>query len=498
MRALPLLALTALSLGAQTIDTTALDAAVEKARSTFHAPGIAVGLVRGDEVIYLKGFGVKRLGGTGAVTPDTRFAIASATKAFTSTAVAMLVDEGKMEWEDHPGKHLAGFRLSDPQANALVTMRDILSHRTGLSRNDSLWTSTNWGRAEILRHIAEVPLAKPFRSAWQYQNIMFMAAGEAVGQASGGSWETFLGSRILTPLGMTHTGFQAADAQRAADVASPHEMEQGVVKVSRWHDVSNIGSAGSMNSTARDMTRWLRFQMNGGVFEGRRLVSGKNLLETQSPQMVVRDEAPWAELNPETNLRSYGMGWFVQDYRGRRLISHGGAIDGFRAQAGFLPKERLGFIILTNVNVASVVESLRYSLLDILLQVPEPRRDWPALYQSVADRQESENDAKKAAKRALRVPGTRPSLALSEYAGEYENPGYGVVRVAPRVGGLQLEWGTLQLSLDHWHYDMFQTRDDGTDQANTPAQFSMNADGKVDSVRFLEQTFHRRPPAGKK
>ncbi|HEY3441476.1 MAG TPA: serine hydrolase [Paludibaculum sp.] len=498
MRALTLMALTAFSLSAQTIDTTALDAAVEKVRATFLAPGIAVGLVHGNEVIYLKGFGVKRLGGNEAVTPDTRFAIASTTKAFTSMAAAMLVDDGKMQWEDHPGKHLAGFRLADAQANALVTMRDILSHRTGLSRNDVLWTGSGWTRAEILRHIAEVPLTKPFRANWQYQNIMFMAAGEAVGQASGGTWEMFLGTRILSPLGMSNTGFNAIDAQRAADVASPHLADHGAVKEGRWHDVSNIGSAGSMNSSVRDMTKWLRLQMSGGVYEGQRLVSEKSLRETHSPQMVVRDEAPWGELNPESNLRSYGMGWFVQDYRGRQLISHGGAIDGFRAQAGFLPKEQIGFIILTNVNVASVVESLRYALLDILLNVPEPRRDWVTLYKTVLDRQEREADAKKKDMMAKRVAGTRPSLALAEYVGKYENAGYGVARVAALADGLQLEWGTWKLELDHWHFDVFQTKDDDSSQANTPAQFVLNAEGKVEGMRFLEQTFRRRAAGERK
>ena len=492
MRALPLLLLTAVSLCAQSIDTAAIDAAIEKTRATFQAPGIAVGLVRGDEVIYLKGFGVKRLGGTGEVTPDTRFAIGSTTKAFTSTAVAMLIDEGKMQWDDHPAKHLPGFRLADPQANALVNMRDLLSHRTGLSRNDALWYATGWTRAEILGHIYEVPLTKPFRASWQYSNIMFLAAGEAVGRASGGTWEVFLGSRILNPLGMTNTGFNAVDAQRAADVASPHQTSKGFVRETPWRDISNIGSAGSMNSSVRDMARWLRLHIGGGVYDGQRLVSDRTLRETHSPQMVVRDETPWAELNPETNLRSYGMGWFVQDYRGRQLISHGGAIDGFRAQTGFLPKERLGFIILTNVDVTSVVESLRYALLDILLNVPEPRRDWPALYKSVMDRQERDTNAKKAERLAKRLPGTRPSLALADYAGEYENPGYGVARIAALAGNLQLKWGTFTLSLDHWHYDMFQSKDDDSNQANTPAQFSLNAEGKVESMRFLDQTFRRR------
>ena len=389
-----LLALLALAAPAQTIDSAALDRAIEATRKTFSAPGIAVAIVRGDQVVYLKGAGVKKLGTSDPVTPDTRFALASTSKAFTTTALAMLVDEGKLQWDDPVRLHLPGFQLADPLANELVTLRDIVSHRTGLSRNDALWYSTNWDRHEILRRIGLVPLTKPFRSAYQYQNIMFLAAGEAVGQASGGTWEHFIGQRIFGPLGMNNSGFDAADAQKAADVATPHILRKNVVTEAPWRNISSIGPAGSLNSSARDMSRWLRFQMAGGVWEGKRLVSEKQLRETQSPQMVIRDEAPWAELNPETTYSAYGLGWRLQDYRGRLLISHGGAIDGFRAQVGFLPAEKLGFVILTNLATTSIVESLRYALLDVLLGTPG--RDWNALYSGVLQKQEQESSRKRA------------------------------------------------------------------------------------------------------
>jgi len=268
-----------------------------------------------------------------------------------------------------------------------------------------------------------------------------------------------------------------------------------VVKEVPWKDISNIGPAGSLNSSVRDWTKWLRFQMAGGTFEGKRLISEKNLRETQTPQMVVRDEAPWAELNPETTMSVYGLGWRLQDYRGRQLISHGGSIDGFRAQAGFLPKEQIGFVILTNVGVSSLVESLRYGILDILLDAP--RRDWNALYLSVLARQEKEAESKKQDRISHRSPGTRPSLSLGEYAGAYENAGYGTSRVTESAGGLQLEWGSLKLPLKHWHFDTFQTPDDESDQANTPVVFRLNGDGQVESLRVMDQDFRRVPPEKK-
>ncbi len=489
-----LLAILALAANAQSapgLPQSEIDSLVEKTRRDFKAPGIAIGIIRGDQVVYLKGYGVKRLGGSDPVTPDTRFAMASTSKAVTTAAMALLVDEGKMQWDDPVRKHLPGFHLADPSANELVTMRDIVSHRTGLSRNDALWYSTTWNRQQVLQHIGEVPLSKPFRSTYQYQNIMFLAAGEAVGRIIGGTWEQFVAARIFAPLGMTNSGFSAKDTQQAPDVATPHVSRKGVVKEVPWKDISNIGPAGSLNSSVRDWTRWLRFQMADGTFEGKRLISEKNLRETQSPQMVIRDEAPWAELNPETTMSVYGLGWRIQDYRGRQLISHGGSIDGFRAQVGFLPKEQLGFVILTNAGVSSLVEALRYGILDILTDAP--RRDWNTLYLSVLARQDQDAEKKKRERISKRVPTTKPSLALSEYAGAYDNAGYGTARVNATADGLQLEWGALKLTLNHWHYDTFQSPDDESDQANTPVVFRLNGDGHVESLSFLDQDFRHRP-----
>lgn len=468
-----------------------LDALIEKTRQAFNAPGLAVAIVKDDQIVYLKGFGTRVLGQSDPVTADTRFAMASNTKAVATTALAILAAEGKLDWDDPVSKYIPTFRLADPSANALVTLRDLASHRTGLSRNDNLWDFTSWPRAELIDRIGQVPLAKPFRSTYQYQNLMFMAAGEAAARAASTTWEQLVQTRILSPLGMTNTGFSAKDGLASPNHALPHNKRKGVVTTGSWTDISTLGPAGSMNSSARDLSRWIRFHINGGSLDGRRLLPEKALRETHSPQMVIRDDATSAELNPETNFATYGLGWRVQDFRGRLLVNHGGAIDGFRSNIGFLPKEKIGYVILTNVGVSSLVEALRYTILDHMLGTET--RDWCALYQKVLARQQGEAEAAKQKRLAARVPDTKPSLALGAYAGNFKNPGYGAARVAFEPGGLLLEWGNLKLHLKHWHYDTFQTEDDDSDTANTAVLFRLNDDGLVAGLRLFGQEFAREP-----
>ena len=473
-----------------------IEATIEKLRAAFQAPGVAVAIVDGERVAFAKGFGVKRQGRDEPVTADTRFAIASTTKAFTTAAIALLVDEGKMQWDDPVRKHLPAFQLADPQANGMVTLRDIVSHRTGLSRNDAIWYNTLWPREEILRRIAEVPLTKSFRSTYQYQNIMFLAAGEAVARCAGMSWEKFVGLRLLEPLGMNNTGFSPADAQAASDVASPHIKRKGTVVEVPWKDITSIGPAGTMNSSVRDLARWTALHINKGVFEGRRIISAKEIEETHSPQTIIREDTQTRELNPESHLNAYGLGWRLQDYRGRFLISHGGAIDGFRAQVAFLPDERWGVVVLTNLGQTTMADGLRFALIDILLDLP--RKDWAGVYLAAAKKAEDQAAAKRKEREAKRVTGTKPSLPLSEYSGVYENPGYGQVVVRAMDENLTLAWGGHTIRLQHWHYDTFESPEDAIPLEQTSVTFRLGKDAETASLEFLDQEFKRVRKEGEK
>src|SRR5215510_15736192 len=246
---LAVVVLLSISASAQAVDQAALDALMNEAMKHWRAPGSAVVIVRGDEVVYLKGFGVKDVNTKQPVTPDTVFAIGSTTKAFVTAAIAILADEGKMNWDDPVRKHLPYFRLSDPLANENVTMRDIVTHRTGLIRHDMLWYGSPWGREEIIKRIGLVPLSYGFRTTFQYQNIMFLTAGQAVGATSKSSWEEFTQKRIFDPLGMKTANFNVAKAEQSPDHASPHSKQGGKVDVIKWRNLDNVGPAGSINAS---------------------------------------------------------------------------------------------------------------------------------------------------------------------------------------------------------------------------------------------------------
>lgn len=294
-------------------------------KNQWNVPAIAVAVVQNDKVVYLKAIGVKELGKPDQVTPDTLFEIASTTKAFTTTAMAMLVDDKKLSWDDPVRKHLEYFHLADPYADATVTLRDLVSHRTGLSRHDEIWDyDPPASREQVIRSVATVKLSKPLRTAYQYNNIMFLTAGEAVASAAKMPWEDFIRTRIFLPLGMTHTRVSAADF-KIADHAVGHSYDSktGTMTPHEFVDYNNIAPAGAIKSSARDMAQWLRFQLANGVFEGKRLVSTEALQETKIPQMVIRMEESTREVSPETNILTYGLGWNVSDYRGELLVSHG-------------------------------------------------------------------------------------------------------------------------------------------------------------------------------
>jgi len=332
---------------------------LEQQRQTYHVPGMAIAVVKDDEVVFTHGFGIASVEKETPVTPETIFAIGSSTKAFTSTLVGMLVDEGKMDWDDPVTEYLPYFQMNIESSNetAELTLRDVLSHRTGFTRMGLLIASGQIPREEVLLDATEAEPYVPFREEWYYSNVMYMSAGVAAGKAEGTDWDTLVTERIFEPLGMNSTTTSVTQAETDSRLASGYLWDEDLqdYEYKPMRNVDNIGPSGSINSNVIDMAQWLRLQLNRGEYEGRRLISEENLLETWTTQIDITENV------------GYGMGWMIQEWEGQPVIEHGGNVDGFSAQVAMLPEANLGFVILTNASVSPLPPLAMNMVWDTLL-----------------------------------------------------------------------------------------------------------------------------------
>jgi hypothetical protein len=404
----------------------------------------------------------------------------------------MLVDEGKMRWDDPVRKHLPAFRLRDPLADRDVTVRDLLCHRTGLARHDLLRYAVS-DRDELIRRVALLEPAHSFRARFEYNNLMWMTAGHAAGRVEGSAWENVIEKRLFRPLGMASATTSIATMEKHPDHARPHARgEQGRVEVRPLRYAAVAAPGGGINASARDLSRWLRFQLGAGAFEGKRLLSAAALAETHTPQVVVRQEGRVAATFPPrvTQQVSYGLGWFVYDYQGHGVVGHGGSWEGFRAQTVLVPRQRLGLVVLTNLGGCMLPDAVRNNLLDLLLDLP--RHDWNAFY--LKDEKTQRAEAQKRKRAAQRQPGTKPSRELQAFAGTYEDAAYGQVRIAPDGAALRLEWGSFILRLEHVHFDTFAVTSPPYLWDDARVTFRLGADGEVEGLTMLGRVFRKDRP----
>src|SRR4051812_31124882 len=359
-----------------------LDAYAARAASEWRAPGMAVAIVKDGRVVFAKGYGVLELGKPAAVDTQTLFAIGSTTKAMTAMALAMLVDENKVRWDDPVSKFLPGFQLSDPYLTRELTVRDLLTHRAGLPNADFLWYGTENSIDEIMRRMRMVRPAYSMRSGFIYQNVMYAVAGQVVAAASGIPWAEFLRARIFTPLGMTRTVASVAAASHARNVAVPHFVIDDTVRVISNAPVDAVAPAGAVWSSIADMAKWMRFILDSGRVNGTALVQPGTFRELVRPQTMV----PASEFYPTAQLtqphwQTYGFGWFQQDYRGRKVDFHTGSIDGMVAIVGLMLDERLGVYVLSNLNHMEARHALMLKTFDTFTNAPP--RDWSAELQKL-------------------------------------------------------------------------------------------------------------------
>jgi CubicO group peptidase (beta-lactamase class C family) len=462
-----------------------LDQYVARAMQKWKVPGLAISVVKGDSMILAKGYGVRKLGDPTPVDAHTMFAIGSATKAFTGATVGLLVDEGKVGWDQPVTAYLPWFEMYDPWVSREIRVRDLLTHRSGLARGDMLWFGTRRTREENLRAVRLIKPTWSMRTRFGYQNLMFLAAGEVVHAMTGKSWDDVVAERLFGPLGMTESNTSVRLLDGNANVATPHAELGDSIVIVPYRNIDNVAPAGSINSNVVDMAKWTRLWLGGGQFNGRRILSEATVKEAMTPQIAIND-AFWRRLvGDETNFLTYGFGWAVSDFRGKKLVWHGGNIDGMSAMVGFLPGEKIGVTVLTNLNQSEITLPLVEWISDRLMGL-QPK-DYSSELFARAEAIDREGRERLARREAARVPNTQPSLALDKYAGTYLNDLYGTATVALESGHLTVRYDANPNGigdLRHWHFDVFEAVMRDRILGRIPVSFELGADGKVARMNF--------------
>ena len=478
---------------AQPAPLAGLDAYITAAMQAWQVPGLAITVVHHGRTVHERGYGVRDLATGAPVDEHTLFAVGSTSKAFTSAALGMLVDEGRLGWDDRVIDHVPWFAMHDAYATRELTVRDLLTHRSGLARGDAVWYHWPHDRAEIIRRIRFLEPTRSFRGAWQYQNLMFLTAGEVVRAASGRTWDDFVADRIFAPLGMDRSVTSVNALPGMDNVAVPHVPVDGRPTPVAHKNIDNVGPAGSIYSSASQMARWVALHLAKGVHEGRRLVSDSVMTEMHRPQMLIQADAPENTLHSRDaamNFNAYGLAWWVLDYRGRKVVDHGGGIDGMRAHVAFMPEEGVGMVALSNARPNNLIVALMYRVFDHFLDEDGARgdgvmRDWSALMLAEVREGQARAAAGRRELEASRAAGTSPSRPLAEYAGAYEEEYHGVVDIAQGADGLRLSLGGKTTGrLEHWHYDVFRLVPDDPANSEMFVTFSIGADGVVGALEL--------------
>jgi len=456
-----------------------LDNYYETALKKWNVPGMAIAIVKDNQVIYAKGFGVKNICTGEAVDENSLFAIASNTKAFTSAGIAMLVEEGKMSWDDKVTTYLPWFELYSPYVTHEMNIRDLLSHRSGLRTfsGDLIWYGTDYSREEIVKRAKFLEPAYGFREKYGYQNIMFIAAGLVIEKVSGMSWENFIQQRILDPLKMDRTVTSITKLDLKGNYTTPHNDYEGKLITIPYLNWDNAAPLGGILSSVADLSKWMLLQLNHGINGTDTLFTAKSQHEMWQAHTVQTVSTFSEKMFPSTHFKAYGLGWGLMDYQGRKIVSHSGGYDGMISRTVLVPEENLGFVILTNSN-NSISTPLMYKTLDMFLS--DDKTDWSEIMYAQNNRPDNSDPEKG------RIKNTTPSLDLKEYTGIYGGKIYGNTEVTLENGQLVLEMKHTKIfkgTLTHWHYDTFEIEfKEVPSLPKGKVQFKLNADGKVEEL----------------
>lgn len=469
-----------------------IDAYVQRVLHTFEVPGLALAIVKDGQVVLAKGYGVKQLGSADRVDAATLFGIASNSKAFTATALALLIEQGKIAWDQPVIEILPWFRLSDPYITAQLTVRDLLVHRSGLGlgAGDLLWwPPTTYKRSEIARRLKHIPLATSFRSAYAYDNVLYLVAGEVIEAVSGQSWENFIEQYILDRVGMANAEPRNPGVTPGANISETHARIDGTVRVIKPFASDNTNPAGGIMAGAADMAKWLIVQLDSGRLRG----SGGRLFAAASARELWKlvTPMPFGEPAPgleplRRNFYGYGLGFVISDFRGRKMISHSGGLPGYISYVAMIPDQKLGVAVLTN-HESSAMYPIIYRVLDHYLKAPP--HDWLAAFRTLAARQDSAVAAGDRAAAAARDSLSRPALPLEKYAGTYRDAWYGDVVVGHTGEKLTIHFTktpVLTGELVHWQHNSFVARwADRELRADALVTFDLDPDATVRGLRMV-------------
>jgi CubicO group peptidase (beta-lactamase class C family) len=468
---------------------------VKRVMETFTVPGLSVAIVKDGKIVLAKGYGVRRMGDPTPVDGRTRFGIASNTKLFTATALALLVEEGRIEWDKPVTTYLPGFAMSDPYVTHELTVRDLLVHRSGLGlgAGDLLWwPPSTYNRKEIAQRIRYIPLATSFRSAYAYDNVLYLVAGELIEAVSGQPWEDFVRTRILRRVGMNDSDVRHSGAMERGNVAGTHAEVNDTVRPVAPFTSDNTNPAGGIMAGAADMARWLLVQLDSGkVGDGSRLFSpgsAKELWREVTPTPIGGIPGNLPELaHLRATMAGYALGLGVRDYRGYILRQHTGGLPGYLSKVAMIPDLRLGVAVLTNQESGAAFDAITYRVLDYYIGAKSP--DYPVLFQRIVQQNRQKIRSAEQQAGATRDSTGGPSLPLSRYAGTYRDAWYGDVKVTEERGGLAIRFTrtpSLVGDLLHWQHDTFLARwRDRELRADAFATFWLNADGTIHQLRIV-------------
>ncbi len=468
------------------------DSYVIEVMRTFNVPGVSIAIVRDGQVLLAKGYGIKEIGKDGPVDGETLFGIASNTKAFTATALAIMVEEGKLGWNDRVIEYLPGFRLADPYVTQELTIKDLLVHRSGLGlgAGDLLWwPSSTYDRKEIVQRLRFVPLKSSFRNTYAYDNVLYTVAGEVIEQVSGTVWEEFVRQRIFEPVGMTTSDVRhSAGTIKGRNIAATHALVDGKLVRVKPFTSDNVNPAGGIHSNARDMARWMIVQLDSGrLGEKGRLfseISARMLWTPVTPK-------PLAENDPDpvlmqTEFLFYALGFNVQDFRGRKLITHTGGLPGYLSRLALVPSEKLGITVLTNQESSAAFNAITFHILDYYLDAEQ--FDWLDAYKKYNEYKDRIHNQEIQLAQSMRNKNSRPSLPPGNYAGLYRDGWYGDIEIRFEKGQLEISFQhTPELigNLEHWQYDTFVARwYDRTLRGDAFVSFFLDPDGSIEQARM--------------